>query len=130
MIVGLVLSTLALAMLALVPHFWVVLGLLVVWALVFAAITPVRKAYLNGLIDSERRATVLSLDALFESSGGIVIQPALGRAADVWSYPMSYAIGAGIQALALPFLWLAQRERAPSDPIDGAADDRSRPPAG
>ena len=48
-------------------------------------------------------------------TGGVVIQPVLGRSADVWSYGTSYAIGGAIQALALPFLWLSRRENAPSD---------------
>jgi len=69
------------------------------------------------LIPSEQRATVLSFDSLVGSSGGIVIQPILGRAADVWGYPMSYACSAAIQALAIPFMTLARRERAESDPI-------------
>jgi len=30
------------------------------------------------------------------SSGGVVIQPALGRAADVWSYGTSYLLGAAV----------------------------------
>ena len=40
-----------------------------------------RQAYLNGLIASEHRATVLSFDALMSSAGGVVAQPALGRVA-------------------------------------------------
>ena len=39
----------------------------------------------------------------------MVVQPALGRIADVWSYPIAYAASAGIQILALPCLWLARR---------------------
>jgi MFS family permease len=83
----------------------------------FAAIMPVRQAYVNGLIPSEQRATVLSLDSMFGSSGGVVIQPILGRAADAWGYPASYACSALIQALAIPFVWLARREKAESDAI-------------
>jgi hypothetical protein len=92
--------------------------------LLFAAVTPLRQAYLNGLIGTEQRAPVLSFDALLESSGGVAIQPALGKAADVWGYPVSYALGAAIQALALPFLWLARREHAASDEI---ADESAEP---
>ena len=36
----------------------------------------------------------------------------------VRSYSTAYLIGAGIQAAALPFILLARREKAPSDPID------------
>ena len=86
---------------------------------------PVRQAYLNGLIPSEQRATVLSFDSLFSSSGGVVFQPLLGKAADVWSYPTSYIFGAAIQAVAVPFTWLARREKASSDAIRSANDRKS-----
>ena len=46
------------------------------------------------------------------------VQPALGKVADVWSYSTSYLVAAGIQALATPFLILARRERASSDPVE------------
>lgn len=118
------LSTVILAAIGFLPRFWIAIVLLVLWGLLFAAIMPVRQAYLNGLIPSEQRATVLSLDSMFASSGGVAIQPILGRAADVWGYPASYACSALIQALAIPFVWLARREKAESDAIaeaDGAA---------
>ncbi|MEX2281086.1 MAG: MFS transporter [Gemmatimonadota bacterium] len=100
-----------------IRNFWVVIVLLVLWGLVFAVVMPVRQAYLNGLISSEHRATVLSFDSLLGSGGGVVVQPVLGKAADVWSYPISYIAGSAIQALAIPFIWLAHREHASSDAI-------------
>ena len=110
-------SVVVLALVGLVPNFWVVVTLLVLWGLMFAAVIPVRQAYLNALIPSEQRATVLSFDSLLGSTGGVVIQPVLGKAADVWGYPFSYAFSAGLQALAIPFAWLAKREQASSDVI-------------
>jgi MFS family permease len=98
--------------------FFMVLGLLVAWALVSAIAGPIRQAFLNGLIASEQRATVLSFDSLMGSIGGTVVQPAMGRVADVSGYAASYLISGGISALALPFIFLARREKAPSDPID------------
>ena len=74
-----------LAIIGLAPAFWVVIALLSLWGLMFAALTPVRQAYLNALIESKHRATVLSFDSLFGSSGAAVIQPVLGKAADVWA---------------------------------------------
>ena len=111
------LSTVILAAIGFLPRFGIAVVLLVLWGLLFAAITPVRQAYVNGLIPSEQRATVLSLDSMFGSSGGVVVQPILGRAADVWGYPASYLGSALIQALAIPFVWLARREKAESDAI-------------
>ena len=98
-----VLSVVVLAAVGLVPNFWVVVVLLVLWGLMFAAVMPIRQAYLNALIPSAQRATVLSFDSLFSSTGGVVFQPVLGKVADVWSYPASYVVSAGIQALSLPF---------------------------
>ena len=117
LLVGTSLSTVVLALIGLVPNFWMVTALLVLWGLMFAAITPVRQAYLNALIASRERATVLSFDSLMGSSGAVGIQPILGRVADAWSYPVSYVCCAAIQALAIPFNWLARRERARSDAI-------------
>jgi MFS family permease len=126
LLAGTLTSCAILATIGFVPSFWLVLILLVLWGLMFAAIMPVRQAYLNGLVASGQRATVLSFDSLLGSSGGVVFQPVLGRAADAWSYPVSYAGSAAIQALALPFLWLARRERATADPISA---DSERPAA-
>lgn len=115
LLAGTMLSSAMLATIGLVPRFWVVLAVLVVWALMFAATTPVRQAYLNGLIESKERATVLSFDSMLGSGGAVVAQPILGRVADAFSYPASYLASAVIQAGAMPFIWLARRERAKSD---------------
>jgi MFS family permease len=88
----------------------------------FAAATPIRQGYLNALIPSEQRATVLSFDSLFGSTGGVVIQPILGKVADVWSYQVSYLFSAGFQTLAIPFTLLARHERAKPDVIRSTED--------
>ncbi len=82
-----------------------------------AAVAPLRQSFVNGAIPSAQRATVLSFDSLLGSAGGVVAQPALGRVADAAGYPASFLASAGVQALALPFILLARRERAASDPI-------------
>ena len=117
------LSTMVLVLLGVMPHFWLAIAGLVVWALMFAAVTPVRQSYLNQLIPSEQRATVLSFDSLLSSGGGVVVQPALGKSADAWGYPMSYVLSGALHALALPFLWLARRERSASDAISEEGAD-------
>jgi MFS family permease len=117
LLAGTALSTVILATIGLVPRFGVAVFLLALWGLMFAAVTPVRQAYLNGLIESRERATVLSFDSMLGSMGAVGIQPILGKAADAWSYPASYVCSGAIQALAIPFLWLARRERAASDPL-------------
>jgi MFS family permease len=125
LLIGGVLNVVLLVLVGLVSSFWIALVLLAGWALVFAIEAPLRQAFLNGLIPSQQRATVLSFDALMGSAGGVVAQPALGRTADLYGYPASYLVSAGIQTLALPFVLLARREHAISDPITDGADAAS-----
>jgi MFS family permease len=118
LLAGLLVEIALLALLGVTTGFWVAVGLLVLWGLAAAATFPIRQAYVNGLIPSEQRATVLSFDNLLGSSGGVVIQPALGKVADVSSYSTSYLVAAAVQLLAAPFMVLARRERASADPIE------------
>jgi MFS family permease len=108
-------SAAALALVPVTDSFALVVVLLAVWSLAAAAELPVRQAYLNALIPSRQRATVLSFDSLLSNTGGVVLQPGLGRVADVWGYPATFAISAGFQAVALPFVRLAQRLSVPED---------------
>jgi MFS family permease len=62
----------ALVLIGLIESFEPVIGLIVLWGLTFAAAFPIRQAYINGLIPSEQRATILSFDSLVASSGGVV----------------------------------------------------------
>ena len=98
--------------------FALAIGLLVVWGFAFSIGEPIRQAYIHGIIPSQQRATVLSYDSLMGSAGGVVAQPALGRVADVSGYATAYVVSAGIQLMAIPFLLLARRERASSDPME------------
>jgi MFS family permease len=109
------LGAVCILLIGLIANFWVVMGLIVLWGLLFAAAVPIRQAYLNGLIPSEQRATILSFDSLTTSSGGVLAQPVLGRAADAWGYPASYILGSAISAMAVPFIALARRQQAPAD---------------
>ncbi|MDR7161543.1 MFS family permease [Arthrobacter sp. BE255] len=95
--------------------FWLALVLLTVWALIGSAAAPVRQAYINDMIPSKQRATVLSFDSLMGSSGGVVVQPLLGRGADLYGYPASLAIGGVIEMLAIPFLLASRRQAAVAD---------------
>jgi MFS family permease len=97
--------------------------LLVIWGLTFSIGMPIRQAFINGLIPSQQRATVLSFDNLMDSAGGVLAQPALGRVADVWGYSSAYLASAAIQLTAVPFLVLARRENAASDPVEVAVEE-------
>jgi MFS family permease len=127
LIASLAASTLVLTLMGLLESFGAVIGLVVVWGLLFAATLPIRQAFLNGMIPSQQRATILSFDSLMSSSGAAVGQPLLGKAADVWGYGSSYLISAGISAVGLPFFALARREDVPADTVIGEAEDTSPP---
>jgi MFS family permease len=116
----------SLALIGLVGTFWAVVVLIAAWGLMFAAGMPIRQAYMNGLIPSQQRATILSFDSLMTSTGGVWTQPALGRAADVWGYGTSYVIGAGISALAAPLYALSRRQNAPADLTDTPPPEEPR----
>jgi MFS family permease len=118
LIVLAVANALTLGAIGVVDSFWPVVALIAVWGLLFAATMPIRQAYLNGLIPSRQRATILSFDSLMSSTGGVWAQPVLGRVADVSGYAASYVVSAAISALAVPFLALSRRENAPADTLD------------
>jgi MFS family permease len=128
LILGGILNVLLLALIGWTTSFVVALVLLAAWCLVLAMTSPLRQAFVNGLIPSEQRATVLSFDALMGSAGGVVAQPALGRTADLFGYATSYVVAAGLQALAVPFALLARLENAASDPL--MVDVADEQPAG
>jgi MFS family permease len=123
------LGVVTLGLIGLIDSFWAVIGLIVVWGLLFAATMPIRQTYLNGLIPSRQRATILSFDSLMDSAGGVWAQPVLGRAADVWGYAPSYLLGAGIAALSLPFIALSRRQNAPADTLEMADVQAAAQPA-
>jgi MFS family permease len=116
------LTVVALAAIGLIQNFYVVVGLLLVWAMAYAASIPVRQAYLNSLIPSAQRATVLSFDSMVESCGGVAFQPVLGRVADTTGYAASYLVSAGIACISLPFLLAARRENVREDQISKDAE--------
>jgi MFS family permease len=115
-------GSIALVLIGLATSFWVVVVLLVASSLTGAAAAPMRQAFINGIVPSDRRATVLSFDSLMASAGGVVAQPGLGRVADVSGYAASYVVAGAVEAMAIPFVLLARSEHAPSDPI--VVDDR------
>ncbi|MCB0827369.1 MAG: MFS transporter [Solirubrobacterales bacterium] len=109
------LSSLTLALIGVLDSFWVVIALIAVWAMLFAASMPIRQSYINGMIPSGQRATILSFDSMLGSSGGVVFQPVLGRVADSMGYASSYLFAAVISVTALPFIYRSRRERPDAD---------------
>lgn len=115
LILSCLLGSVMLAGIAVVGGFWGLLALATCWALVGAAAGPVQGAYINAMIPSAQRATVLSFASLMGSAGGVAIQPALGRVADVNGYPASMGVGAVLNLLAAPMLLASRRCADPAD---------------
>jgi MFS family permease len=123
------LSVLSLVLIGAIQSFWPVIGLTLVWSLMFAATMPIRQTYLNGLIPSRQRATIISFDSMMASSGGVWAQPLLGRAADVWGYGASYLASAAISVFAIPSLALSRKQNAPADTVELAEAEPAPQPA-
>ncbi|MFF3601764.1 hypothetical protein, partial [Kitasatospora indigofera] len=83
----------------------------------------------NDMIPSKQRATVLSFDSLMASSGGVVVQPVLGRSADLYGYPASLAFAGLIEAIAIPFLIASRRQHAPADVASDSDETAAVPDA-
>jgi MFS family permease len=118
------LTAASLVVMGLVQVFAVVVSLLVLWAIAYAANMPVRQAYMNALIPSQERATVLSFDSMVSSTGGTAFQPLLGGIADRSGYAASYLASGAIALVALPFLVLARRENVTADHSKSDAERR------
>jgi hypothetical protein len=62
------------------------------------------------------------------STGGVVVQPLLGKAADVYSYSTSLVIGGAVQLISAPFFFLSRREHAAADVATSAVVVPPTPP--
>jgi len=131
-------SAVILVALAFTTNFWVAIVLLAGWGIASSIDDPVHRAYLNDMIPSKQRATVLSFDSLLGSAGGVVFQPILGRSADLGGYGASLLWSGLISAIAAPFVLLSRAQHSPADtanevtptqPEGGSSTDAALPPA-
>lgn len=99
-----VVSSAVLVLLYFCHNFYLALALIFVWGILFAATMPIRQTYMNGMIPSKQRATVLSFDSVMSNLGGMVLQPGLAKVADMYSYGASFFVGGVAQLVALPML--------------------------
>lgn len=123
-------SVLMLLGLGLAREFWLAVALIAGWGLLSAIDDPVHRAYLNDLIPSKQRATVLSFDSLMSSGGGVVAQPLLGRAADLGGYGFSLLLAGLVNAVAVPFVLLSRAQHAPADTAQQVTEPDDAGPAG
>ena len=119
-------STAALVALAFTTNFWVAVVLIAAWGVASSIDDPVHRAYLNDMIPSKQRATVLSFDSLLGSAGGVVFQPILGRSADLGGYGASMLWSGVITAFAAPFVLLSRGQKSPADTAREVTGDAER----
>ena len=81
LLLGGVLTTILLVLIGMTQSFVIALLLLAAWAFVFAVEGPLRQAFINGVIPSEQRATVLSFEFVdgLGRRGGRAAGPRPGR---------------------------------------------------
>jgi MFS family permease len=115
--------------LGLIQSFWVAIVLVAVWGVMTSIDDPVHRAYINDMIPSKQRATVLSFDSLMGSGGSAIAQPILGRSADLGGYGFSLLLSGAISALAIPFVLLSRRERHPADTASATLEGSAIDPA-
>jgi len=82
--------------------FSVVVFLYLIYGLSFGISQPIRMALVNRHIPSARRATVLSVDSLFNEGGGVVGQTGLGFLSKRVSISVAWILGGAMLYLAYP----------------------------
>lgn len=108
--------------------FWVAIALLTLTALLWALAGPMQQAFLNAVIPSQQRATVLSFVSLTGSAGGVVSQPLLGRVADIYSLGTGYLVAGVLYVAQLPFILKVRRMGLEADNTVIPAEEPDQPP--
>jgi len=101
--------------------FWIAVPLFLIAMGTTGVTMPIRQSYIHHLIPSEQRATVLSVDSMFSSGGGIISQLSLGRLAQQVGIAEGYIVGGGVSLLGLPLLFMLRNLGGEADIIIGDA---------
>jgi MFS family permease len=83
------------------PWFWIALPFLLVATGAMGVVMPVKQAYLNQIIPSEERATVLSMDSMSGNLGGVGSQVGLGAISQTFSIAAGFVVGGIVTLFAL-----------------------------
>lgn len=108
----------------LTSSFWVAVPLFLTAMVTTGVMRPVRQTYIHHIIPSHQRASVLSVDAMFSSGGGIVNQVGLGQVAQQVGIAEGYIIGGVTTSVGLPLMWLLRRYGGEADIIVGTANTK------
>src|SRR2546422_10517740 len=86
----------------LLTNFFAVVSLYLLYGVAVGLAMPVKQAYLNAHIPSAQRATIISLDSMFASSGGGLGPTAWGRGARARAIGTAWACSGLRVLLGLP----------------------------
>jgi MFS family permease len=98
-------------------NFYVVVALYLVYGVAIGVAMPVKQAYLNAHIPSAQRATIISLDSMFASTGGVIGQSGWGAVARARSIGTAWVGSGATLLLGIPLYWLARRRDRTLDAI-------------
>jgi len=101
----------------LLTNFFVVVALYLLYGVAIGLAMPVKQAYLNAHIPSAQRATIISLDSMFASSGGVLGQTGWGWVARTRSIGTAWAWSGVTLLLAIPLYWRARTRDQEQDKL-------------
>jgi len=101
----------------LLTNFYLVVALYLAYGIAVGLAMPVKQAYLNAHIPSSQRATIISLDSMFASSGGVLGQTVWGAVARSRSIGTAWAWSGLTLLLGMPLYWMARRRDERLDAI-------------
>lgn len=99
--------------------FWVAVPSLFVIMGGTGVTSPVRQSYINQLVPTKQRATVISFDSMVSGTGGFAGQIGLGALGEARSVASAFVVGGLATSFAIPFLSAARRLVSPADRIVG-----------
>ena len=109
-------TTVAIIGAALSGSFWIAVPLYLLATTAFGVYMPVKQGWINSRIPSEQRATIISLDALFNDGGSTLGLLGFGYISRAVSIPFAWLLAGASQAAAIPVVAAARRvERGERD---------------
>jgi len=116
------LTTVAVIGAALSGSFWVAVPLYLLATTAFGVYLPVKQGWINARIPSAQRATIISLDALFNDGGATLGQLGFGYLSRAVSIPFAWLLAGASQAAAVPLVAAARRAERRAGETPGARD--------
>jgi hypothetical protein len=107
--------------------FWLVVAMLLASEAAMGVVTPVKQAYLHGVIPTSQRATVVSSVSLVGSIGGIGGSLGLGYLSRAQSVATGYVVGGLTMLLAVPPLAALRARHDKADLIVGMRAGKPAP---